>query len=521
MLGVVPPPAVPARSTFPGSHAHNLGSHAHNLGSLVLPSSRRGGVNVEIQGVHGRAPAEVVTVVIQDLVARTPSSRRRELDLLRAAAISAVVLGHWLIVTVERTSDGQLTGFSALPALPEAHALTWLFQVMPVFFLVGGAANAISWTNRRTRGGTATSWLLDRSARLFPPVTVFLLVVAGCAAVARLLGVPLDAVAQAVALVVLPLWFLVVYLAVTALTPLTHRLHERHGLGVPAVLVAGVAVGDVLRLATGNELAAAASFAFGWIAIHQVGYAWHDGTLRLGTRQAVTLVVVGLGTLLLLTGPGPYPVSMVTVSGAAIQNSSPPSLALLALAATQLGLVALVARRSRRWLARPRPWTLVVAVNTVVVTVYLWHLVAALVGAYALDTLGLLPPSDPGTVEWWLGRVPWLVALAAILAVLVVLLVPVETRAAARRSPAGAVDGRRARAAAGLAASLARTGPVVGAYAAAVAGLLWLTVAGDTGGLRGPLAIPAGALVLVLGSAVVLRFGRAGAPLRSAPEPSR
>jgi hypothetical protein len=479
---------------------------------LVLPSSRRGGVNVEIQGVRGRAPVEVVTVVIQDLVARTPSSRRRELDLLRAAAIGAVVLGHWLIVTVERTSDGQLTGFSSLPALPEAHALTWLFQVMPVFFLVGGAANAISWTRRRTRGWTATSWLLDRSARLFPPVTMFLLVVAGCAAVARLLGVPPDAVARAVALV---------DLTVTALTPLTHRLHERYGLAVPLTLVAGVAIGDVLRLATGDELTAAGSFAFGWIAIHQVGYAWHDGTLRLGTWRAVTLVVVGLGALLLLTGPGPYPVSMVTVSGAAIQNSSPPTLALLALAATQLGLVALVARWTRRWLARRRPWTLVVAVNTVVLTVYLWHLVAALVGAYALDAFGLLPSSDPGTVGWWLGRVPWLVALAAVLAVLVVLLVPVETRAAARRSPSGAVDGRRARAAAGLAASLARTGPVVGAYAAAVAGLLWLTVAGDTGGLRGPLAIPAGALVLVLGSAAVLRFGRAGARLGSAPEPSR
>jgi hypothetical protein len=107
--------------------------------------------------------------------------------------------------------------------------------------------------------------------------------------------------------------------------------------------------------------------------------------------------------------------------------------------------------------------------------------------------------------------VPWLVALAAVLAVLVVLLVRVETRAAARRSPSGAVDGRRARAGAGLAAVLARTGPVVGAYAAAVAGLLWLTVAGDIGGLHDPLAIPAGALVLVLGSAAVLHVGRAGA----------
>lgn len=450
---------------------------------------------------------------IQDLAARTPSSRRRDLDLLRAAAIGAVVLGHWLMLNVERASDGDLTGFSVLRELQWAHALTWLFQVMPVFFLVGGVANAISWTRQRARGGTATHWLLDRSARLFPPLTAFLLVVAGGAAAARQAGAGTDLVAQAVALVILPLWFLVVYLGVTALTPLTYRLHERYGLAVPAALVAGVAVGDVLRLTTGQELAAAGSFAFGWLAVHQIGYAWHDGTLRLGHRQAATLVVVGLGTLVLLTGPGPYPVSMVTVPGAAIQNPSPPTLALLTLAATQLGLVALVARPAERWLARSRPWTVVVAVNTVVLTVYLWHLVAALLAVLALDALGLLPPSDPGSAGWWLGRMPWLVALAAVLTVLVVLLAPVETRAPARRARADAGAGRpRTRGLAAVATALARTGPVVGAYLAAVAGLLWLTAAGV--GPHGPFAVPTGALALVLGSAAVLRLGRAGARQR-------
>ncbi len=446
---------------------------------------------------------------IHDLAAQTPSSRRRDLDLLRAAAIGAVVLGHWLTMTVERTPDGHLVGFTALPELPWAHALTWLFQVMPVFFLVGGAANAISWTRQRARGGTATRWLLDRSARMFPPLTAFLLAVATAAAIARQAGAPPDVVAQATALVILPLWFLVVYLAVTALTPLTYRLHERHGLAVPATMVAGVAIGDVLRLTTGHELAAAASFALGWLAIHHTGYAWHDGTLRLGPRRAATLVVAGLATLVLLTGPGPYPVSMVSVPGAAIQNPSPPTLALLTLAATQLGVAALLARPAGRWLTQPRPWAVVVALNTVVLTIYLWHLVAALAGALALDALGLLPPSDPTTAAWWLGRVPWLAALAAVLAVLVVLLARVETRAPARRA-SGVAEGRRTRRGiVGVTTQLARSGPVVGAYVAAVAGLLWLTVAG--GGLHGPFALPTAALALVLAGSAVLRLGRAGA----------
>jgi hypothetical protein len=103
--------------------------------------------------------------------------------------------------------------------------------------------------------------------------------------------------------------------------------------------------------------------------------------------------------------------------------------------------------------------------------------------------------------------VPWLAALAAVLAVLVVLLARVETHARARR--AAATEGRRAGRGPAVTAACARAGPVVGAYVAAVAGLLWLTVAG--GGLHGPFAIPTGALVLVLTSAAVLRLGRAGA----------
>jgi peptidoglycan/LPS O-acetylase OafA/YrhL len=438
---------------------------------------------------------------IRELATRTPADRRRDLDLLRAVAILAVVLGHWVIMTVEREPGGALTGFSALPDIAWAHPLTWAFQVMPVFFLVGGAAAAISWTRNRSRGGTAATWLLDRSARLFPPLTAFLLALVAGTVAAQWAGVPPDDVARAAALVTLPLWFLVVYLGVTALTPVTHRLHERHGLALTAVLVAGVAAGDVLRFATGEELAAAGSFAFGWLAVHQAGFAWQDGTLRLGPRRAVVLLCGAAAALVLLTGLGPYPVSMVTVPGAAVQNASPPTVALLALAAAQLGAVALVAPAARRWLTRPGPWRAVVALNAVVLTLFLWHLVAALVGAVALDALGVLPPSDPRTGAWWLGRVPWVAALAVVLTALVAVAGRVEARAPARRAaPPSRPEHPTA---------LARTGPVAAAYAATVAGLLWLTVAGP--GPHGPLVVPWGALALTLGAAAVLRTARRAA----------
>lgn len=449
---------------------------------------------------------------IGELAARTPAARRRSVDLLRAVSITAVVVGHWLIMTVERDPSGRLTGFTALPQLTSLHPLTWLLQVMPVFFLVGGVANAISWTRHRDRGGTASSWLLDRSARLVPPVTTLILTVAAGALVAGWAGAPVPDVTQAVALVVLPLWFLVVYLGVVALTPVMWRGHERFGLAVPAVLVALVVVGDAGRLWTGNEAWAFGSFAFAWVAVHQVGFAWQDGSLRLPPRRAVPLLVGSLVALVLLTGPGPYPVSMVSVPGAAIQNPSPPSVALMTLAAAQVALVALVSGPAERWLRRRRPWAAVIGVNSVVLTVYLWHMVAALVGAFALDALGLLPSWDAGSADWWLGRVPWIAALTVVLAVLVAVFGRVERTLLARKiSGAGSGDAGRgaglARSVLGDRAAVLTSAPAVAVGClGAVLGILWLASAGS--GPHGPFVIPTGALLLFLGGAAVLRLGR-------------
>ncbi|PZM89483.1 MAG: acyltransferase, partial [Actinobacteria bacterium] len=89
----------------------------------------------------------------RQLAERTPPERERVVDFLRALAIVAVVLGHWLVSVVEYDSDGRLTGRSALPDLPWAYPLTWLVQVLPLFFLVGGYANAASLGKRWGGGG--------------------------------------------------------------------------------------------------------------------------------------------------------------------------------------------------------------------------------------------------------------------------------------------------------------------------------------------------------------------------------
>ena len=416
----------------------------------------------------------------------TPPERERHADLMRAVAIGFVVLGHWLVVLVTYDDVTGLAGRSALGVVGWMVPLTWLFQVMPVFFLVGGYANAASWRSHRSRGGSSPDWLLGRFRRLLRPTTVFLAVVAGAALLARTVGTEDRLVGTATWLVTMPLWFLVVYLAVVALTPVTHRLHVRFGLAVPLALAAPVGLADLLGLGLGLPYVDGSSYLLAWLAVHQLGYAWQDGSLLARRGVAVTMAVVGALALVLLTVLGPYPVSMVAVPGETVQNTAPPTLALLALAVTQTGVVLLLRRPADRWLARSeRTWTAVVAVNAVVLTVFLWHMAAVVVSAVLLVPTGLIPQPSPGSGEWLAWRVPGLAALTLVLTALVLLFARVEIAARAAAPPRG---GR------------SRWPLTVLGLVAVVAGLLTITLSGR--GVHGPAGLPTGALLLY-GSGVV------------------
>lgn len=72
-----------------------------------------------------------------ELADNTPASRNRCVDFLRTLSITAVIVGHWLIAAPGvRARELQLDHM--LAAQPSTQWLTLLFQVMPVFFLVGG-----------------------------------------------------------------------------------------------------------------------------------------------------------------------------------------------------------------------------------------------------------------------------------------------------------------------------------------------------------------------------------------------
>ena len=284
---------------------------------------------------------------IKQLADATPTHRDRYVDALRALAILVVVLGHWLISVVTVT-DGQLGGRNLLYVVPWIQPLTWLFQVMPVFFLVGGYANAASLARHRRDGGTTPAWVRSRALRLLRPTAVLVVVLIVGYAVALALGADREIARTAVWLAGVALWFLVVYVAVIALAPAAIAWQRRWGWGVLATLVAVVGAGDVARMMTGSDVPAIGNYIVGWLAVHQLGVAWRDGALTRTRRTAYALAVGGAATAAALVAFGPYGMTMV---GAApppdLGNSDPPTLALLALAAMQTGVVLLLRQIGR------------------------------------------------------------------------------------------------------------------------------------------------------------------------------
>lgn len=426
----------------------------------------------------------MIGAALREAVDKTPEGRERHVDLLRAVSIALVVFGHWLLIAIT-DADEQIDGVNALRDLQWAHPITWLFQVMPVFFFVGGYANLASWRSHREDGGDVTAWVTGRYERLVHPAAALLGVLVVAVAVAGAAGADREMVATAAWLATIPLWFLMAYLAIITLTPLTAALHDRWGLRVPIVPVAVAAGADVARF-NGAEAVGSVNYLVVWLCLHQLGYAWRDD--RPGPSPAIgwPLLVGGLIALVVVTSFGPYPVSVVSAPGQDEQNTDPPTLAILALGIAQFGLAYLTRGPVKGWLHRRRPWTGVVAVNAMVLTIFCWHMAAALVTAVLLYGTGLVPVAEVGTSRWLLHRIPWLTGCLLVLGVLVVAFAAVERLAAGRSQSGKSLPGT----------GLARiTWGAVSwtAVAALLGGMIGVALAGPES--HGPLGLPTPALV--------------------------
>jgi hypothetical protein len=129
---------------------------------------------------------------------------------------------------------------------------------------------------------------------------------------------------------------------------------------------------------------------------------------------------LGLLGLIVLTNVGIYPRSMVGTDVETVSNMNPPTLCIVALTMWQVGAAMLLRERVSRWLEKTRPWTAVIAANSMIMTVFLWHMTAYLLAILLLHPLGLGHPTD-STASWWLQRPLWILGPALLLGVFVVI----------------------------------------------------------------------------------------------------
>ncbi|NEB76862.1 acyltransferase [Streptomyces sp. SID14478] len=351
--------------------------------------------------------------------AKTPAHRDRAVDGLRALALLAVPTGHWLLGGFTLDTQGALHNASPLSAFGFFAPLSWVLQMLGVFFLVGGYASALSYRRAQERGTSTVHWLRGRLARLGRPVLGVTAVWAAMIPVLYALGVPGATLRTGATLVIQPLWFVGVYTVITAFTPFCIRAARRLGAWAAAPLLAVVATVDFLRYGPfATDMPSWLSLLNllpGWMFAYQLGVCWAQK--RLGRRGAWVLLAGGTALFAALLLAFHYPASMVGVPGEARTNSHPPSLLVLALAAAQSGAAILLRERIGRLLRRPALWAPVVVINLSAMTILCWHQTAMLAAAVPASFAGAIPglTAGPDTLAWIAGRLAWLPVFAVLL----------------------------------------------------------------------------------------------------------
>lgn len=214
------------------------------------------------------------------------------MDALRALAILGVVLGHWL-VTALVADGGALRTASPLQHMPWLTPVSWVFQTLAVFFLVGGHVATKSYASARARGTTYGQWLRARAVRLLRPVAAVLTLWTVATVCLLASGADFGTVRTLVKLALSPLWFLVVFAGLTAATPLLTRLSPLWPLAVVLHV-------DVIRFGLGGPAWLGwVNLAAGWMVPYTLGAAWTRGELE-GRRAGWVLFGGGVSATVVL-----------------------------------------------------------------------------------------------------------------------------------------------------------------------------------------------------------------------------
>jgi hypothetical protein len=330
-----------------------------------------------------------------------------------------VTVGHWLAAAPYFDATGAVVTAHVLAVVPWTAWLTWILQVMPIFFVVGGYANGVSWRAECRDGTSYAAWLEGRLRRLVWPVVPLLIAWTGFVAIEYARGVRPELIQYGSQVAFIPIWFLAVYIVIVLLVPVLDSLWSRLRMRSFWALTAAAVVVDIVYFVSGLRWVGFANYLFVWGAISLLGFAWLDDRFS-DRRQLLVWSVVAFAVLLALVLLGPYPIAMVSGGDEVVSNTTPPKVTLIVLAIMQGGLLLYAQRAARRWLEGRAAWTTTILLNGAIMTLFIWHLTATtlvVLASYLAGGVGL--NLAPGSADWWWWRIPWLIANTIALAPLV------------------------------------------------------------------------------------------------------
>ena len=384
-----------------------------------------------------RGPEAPGTLETPRAPAHTPAVPRTHrdgaIDLIRFGCLVVVVILHSLMASAVLGTDGDVVPTVALSGTVGFTIASWFYQIMPLFFFIGGYAAINGWRRTQSTGGTWADYIRARLRRLVIPVAVLIGVAGLGLSIASEMGVPTGLLAEASTRIGQPLWFLAVYVGLTSLVPLAVHFHERAPKRSIAVLAGAVIAVDIVVALTGVTGLGYLNFLFVWPLIQQLGFFYADAIHRpVRVGLAWTSMVLALVALGALVGLGVYSPNMLV-------NLNPPTGALVLLGVAQMSILRLSHARLNEIVSggragtglareyRARIWRRVIAWgNTYGIQVYLWHMpiVIILIGllgfganlvggasfADGVPAAGILLPEIEST-WWWLTRLTWLLTV--------------------------------------------------------------------------------------------------------------
>lgn len=366
-------------------------------------------------------------------IPRIPPDRDLSIDFVRAICLPVVVLLHALQMGI---AGEPLIAFNALAEWKPLTAITWVGMIMPTFFIAGGFAGITTWRRLQNRGETPGEYIRIRALRLARPVLLAMLGVLAVVGVMAACGADPEFLRTFAFRLAEPLWFIAVYAICTSFVPLMAWFHRRAAWTTYFTLAALVVAVDLTGRYLGWPLGAL-NWLFLWLFVQQLGFGVRDQWYSRRPRW-----------LLLLLALVAYGLMCVAVFGMGydpdlIANLNPPTVLLLLLGLAQVYLFTLLQPAIRALMRRRGALLVIGALGIYGMVIYLWHTVAMGVVVGIQLALGLPFPAVL-TPDWWVTRVPWILAIVAVIAVFCLVVPRIERlwpRERPRIMPLGAAAG--------------------------------------------------------------------------------